>query len=87
MVKRYRIHFKSKGGDQYMKLLADNPQEARALALEAQARRHARFPLTFARMEENLTGEALKKEMERRKRDLARYDDDDLKIVSVKEFS
>ena len=85
-MKRYRIHFKSKGGDQYMKLLADNPQEARALALEAQGRRHARFPLTFARMEENLSGADLKKEMERRKRDLARYDEDDLKIASVKEI-
>jgi hypothetical protein len=86
-VKRYRIHFKSKVGDQYMKLLARNPEEARKLAEEAQTRRHARFPLTFQRLEESLTGEALKKEIERRKKDLARYDDGDLKIASVKEIS
>jgi hypothetical protein len=86
-MKRYRIHFKSKGGDQYMKLLARSPEEARKLAEEAQTRRHARFPLTFQRMEESLTGETLKRELERRKRDLARYDDADLKIASVKEIS
>jgi hypothetical protein len=85
-MKRYRVHFKSKGGDQFMSLQADNPQMARELALEAQERRHARFPLTFERMEQSLTGADLKKEMERRKRDLARYDEDDLKIASVKEI-
>lgn len=84
-MKRYQIHFKSKRGDQKMTLLADNPQEARQLAEEAQARRQARFPLTFSRMQENLTGQALADEMERRKVDLARYEEDDLKIASVKE--
>jgi hypothetical protein len=86
-MKRYRIHFKSKGGDQYRKLLARSPEEAKQLAERAQFRRHERFPLTFQRLEESLTGEALKKEMERRKKDLARYDDGDLKIASVKEIS
>jgi hypothetical protein len=84
-LKRYRIHFKSKRGDQYMKLMARNPEEAKNLAVKAQYRRQERFPLTFQRIEQSLTGAALKTEMERRKRDLARYEEDDLKIVSVKE--
>jgi hypothetical protein len=84
-LKRYRIHFKSKRGDQYMKLMARNPEEAQKLAEQAQFRRQARFPLTFQRIEQSLTGDALKKEMERRKRDLARYEEDDLKVASVKE--
>jgi hypothetical protein len=84
-LKRYRIHFKSKRGDQYMKLMARNPEEAQKLAEQAQFRRQARFPLTFQRIEQSLSGDALKKELERRKLDLARYEEDDLKVASVKE--
>jgi hypothetical protein len=85
-MKRWRIHFKSKDGDQVMTLLAETRQEAERAALAAQRQRHQRFPLTFARMEQNLTGDALKAEMEKRKRDLERYDADTLKIESVKEI-
>ena len=84
-MKRWRIHFKSPGGDQVMTLLAETRQEAEREAKRAQYRRHERFPLTFARMEQTLTGKALEAEMERRKRDLARYDEDTLKIESITE--
>ena len=41
-----------------MMLEAKSDDEARKLAEEAQARRHARFPLTFNRLEQSLqTGE------------------------------
>ena len=39
-----------------------------------------RFPLTFDRMNQNLTGKALEAEMEKRKRDLERYEKGNLKI-------
>ena len=54
-MKRWRIHFKSPGGDQVMTLLADSRQEAERAALAAQRQRHQRFPLTFARMSSGLT--------------------------------
>jgi len=70
-----------------MTLLADSRQEAERAALDAQRQRAGRFPLTFARMEQNLTGKALEAEMERRKRDLDRYEKDNLTIESIKEVS
>jgi len=84
-MKRWRIHFKSPGGDQVMTLLAETKADAEREAKRAQYRRHERFPLTFARMEQNLTGKALEAEMEKRKRDLERYDRDNLRIESIKE--
>jgi hypothetical protein len=85
--KRYRIHFRHKGGDQRMTLLARNRAEAEKLALAAQHRRESRFPLTFQRLEENesLTAEQKARELERRKRDQARYDGAGLKIASIEE--
>jgi hypothetical protein len=49
---RYRIVYKSKQGRQVMTVLADSKEDAKQQAEEAQARRHARFPLTFARLEQ-----------------------------------
>lgn len=52
-MKRYRITFKSKDGStQRMTLLANDRDEAQRLAERAQYRRHERFPLTFARLEQ-----------------------------------
>lgn len=102
-MKRYRITFKSKdGSSQRMTLLAKDPEEARRLAERAQFRRHERFPLTFARLEQaretgepgmlaidprlvgaGLTEAFVQAEIEKRKRDQARYDDGDLKVVKV----
>ena len=104
-MKRFRVTYKSKSGEvQRVTLLAASEDEAKQLADEAQSRRHARFPLTFARLDEaketgqpgllaidaRLGGEALteawvKAETEKRKRDQARYDDGDLKVVKVEE--
>jgi hypothetical protein len=86
-MKRWRIHFKSPGGDQVMTLLAETKSEAEREAKRAQFRRHERFPLTFDRMQTNLAGKALEAEMERRKRDLDRYEKDNLKIESIREVS
>jgi hypothetical protein len=105
-VKTFRVHFKSTGGGQVMLLEAKDSDEAKRLAERAQHRRHERFPLTFARLEEaaatgkpgqlaidpRLGGTALteawvKAETERRKRDVARYDDGDLKITKVEEVT
>lgn len=84
-MKRWRIHFKSPGGDQVMTLLADTKAEAEREAQRAQYRRQERFPLTFDRMEQNLTGKALEAEMEKRKRDLERYEKGNLKVASIRE--
>lgn len=84
-MRRWRIHFKSKEGDQVMTLLADTREKAEQEAIRAQARRHDRFPLTFARLEASLTGDALKTEMEKRRMDLARYDEARLKIAKIEE--
>jgi hypothetical protein len=84
-MKRWRIHFTSPGGDQMMTLLADTRQEAERAALESQRQRQGRFPLTFARIEENMSGKALEAEMEKRKRDLERYEINSLKIASITE--
>jgi hypothetical protein len=52
-VKRFRVTYKSKDGtSQLMTLLAKDAADAREQAEAAQARRHARFPLTFARLEQ-----------------------------------
>lgn len=89
---RYLVHFKSKGGDQYMELMAADRDEAKQLAERAQFRRHERFPLTFSRIQQahelgNLSKEQFKAELERRKRDVARYDDGDIKVASIKEVT
>jgi hypothetical protein len=104
-MKRFRVTFQSKDGSrQVMGLMAADKAEAQRLAERAQYRRHERFPLTFARLEQaretgnsgqlaidpRFGGKALteawvKAETEKRKRDQARYDDGDLKIVSVEE--
>jgi hypothetical protein len=104
-VKRYRVTYKSKDGSvQYVTVLAKDADDAKAQADASQARRHARFPLTFARLEQAketgqtgmlaidpkfggtaLTEAWVKAETERRKVDQARYDNNDLKIVSVGE--
>ena len=106
-MKRYRVTYKSKDGSlQYVQVLAADADDAKAQADAHQARRHARFPLTFARLEQaKETGQAgmlaidprfggkalteawVKAETERRKADQARYDDNNLKITSVKEVT
>ncbi len=89
-MKRYRITYKGKDGQQIMTLLAKDKDDAQRQAERAQYRRLDRFPLTFDRLEQahaagTLTPEQFKSEMERRKRDSARYDGD-LKIVNVEEM-
>ena len=84
-MKRWRITFKSPGGGQVMTLLADTRAEAEQEALRAQYRRQERFPLTFDRMNQNLSGKALEAEMEKRKRDLERYEKANLKIDKIEE--
>ena len=86
-MKRYRVIFKGKQSMQTMTLLAKDADEARRLAERAQFRRHERFPLTFARLEEakDLPPAQMKAELEKRKRDVARYDDGDMKITKVEE--
>ena len=58
--KRYRITFREKTGKHlYLHLLAADKDEAQRLAERAQYRRHDRFPLTFARLEQaKETGES-----------------------------
>ena len=103
-MKTYRVTFKGKNSTQSMRLVAKDEAEARELAEQAQARRHGRFPLTFARLEQAketgapgllaidpkkaggaLTEAFVKAEVEKRKRDQARYDDGELKITKVEE--
>lgn len=108
-MKRYRATYKSKSGLMYVALLAKDREDAKQQAAAYQARRHARFPLTFGRLEQSLeTGELhpmlaadpkmqafikaggdpkpfVKAEIERRKRDLARYEENDLKLVKIEE--
>lgn len=88
--KKFRVVFQGKKSLQYMTLMARNKEEAHQLAERAQYRRHERFPLAFERLEESrkkktITLEQFKAEVERRKRDQARYDDGELKIKSVEE--
>jgi hypothetical protein len=89
-IKSFIVHFKGKKSEQFMELQARDSGEARMLAERAQFRRHERFPLTFDRIQQahergDLDEKQLKAELERRKRDQGRYDDGELKIVSVKE--
>lgn len=89
-MKTFVVTFKGKASEQRMTLQARDQEEARRLAERAQFRRHDRFPLTFARLDQALEAGELSKELHRaevelRKRDLGRYDDGELKIVSVKE--
>lgn len=99
-MKRWRIHFKSKAGDQQMTLLARNRGEAELLAMNAQNRRAARYDITQQRLSESLErGEMSKEqhaaELERRKKDFSRYDivsgdtvgaaEAPLKIASIEE--
>ena len=103
-MKTFRVTFKGKDSSQTMYLDAESPEQAKLLAERAQFRRHERFPLTFARLDQALeTGEAgqlavdprfagaglteawVKAEREKRKRDEARYDSGELKIVKVEE--
>lgn len=51
-MKVFRVTFKGKDGVQYMRLVAKDAEEAKREAERAQFRRHERFPLTFARLEE-----------------------------------
>ena len=101
-MKAFRVTYKSKDGSfQYVTLLAADKADAEKQAAEYQARRHSRFDLTFARLEQaketgdtgmlavapgqTVTEAFVKAETERRKRDRARYDNDDLKVVKVEE--
>lgn len=51
-MKTFRVTFKGKNSSQVMRLVAKDEDEARQLAERAQFRRHERFPLTFARLEQ-----------------------------------
>lgn len=99
---RYRITFNDKSGKPlYLSLTAADKEEAHRLALVAQERRHARFPLTFHRLElaadtgktgqlavdprTDFTQAWVKAEVEKRKRDQGRYDDGTLKLVRIEE--
>lgn len=99
---RYRITFKDKTGQAlYLSLTAKDKLEAHRLALVAQRRRHARFPLTFYRLElaadtgrtgqlavdprTDFTQAWVKAEVEKRKRDQGRYDDDEFKLIRIEE--
>lgn len=84
-MKRYRVTYKGKDSRQYVTLLARSPEEARQLAEESQTRRHGRFPLTFARIEQTMKGKEMEREVERRQRDADRYDSGELKVASVEE--
>lgn len=102
-MKRYRIHYKSKAGDQYVTLLARNRQEAEVLANSYQQRRAGRYDVTMQNLEEGsghfggMSKDQLKAELERRKLDFSRYDivsgdsvgvaDAPLKVESIKEIS
>lgn len=49
--RRYRATFQHPDGNMYVTLYAADRDEAEKFAKEYQARREARFPLTFARLE------------------------------------
>jgi len=87
-LKKYRVVVKGKNSRIHMTLMARSKDEAEKLAGLSEHRRHGRFPLTFDRIQQahergELTSEQFKAEMERRKRDQARYDDSEFKIESV----
>jgi hypothetical protein len=86
-LKRYRILFKSKAGDQVVTLLARNRGEAEILAAAHQSRRAHRYDITHQRLSEALESGAMSKEkyaaeLERRARDFSRYD-----VVTQKEVA
>jgi hypothetical protein len=87
-VKRWRIHFKSKAGDQYVTLMARDRGEAELLAGAYQARRAGRYQVTMENLESGLghfggmDEKQSKAERERRERDFSRYD-----IVTQKEIA
>jgi hypothetical protein len=86
-LKRYRILFKSKAGNQMVTLLARNRGEAEILAAAHQSRRAGRYDITQQRLDEALERGELSKEeyaaeLERRARDFSRYD-----VVTQKEVA
>jgi hypothetical protein len=86
-LKRYRILFKSKAGDQMVTLLARNRGEAEILAAAHQARRATRYDVTHQRLAAELERGDISKEkyaaeLDRRARDFSRYD-----IVTQKEVA
>lgn len=106
-MKKYTVTFKGKDSIQYMSFVAKDAEDARRLAERLQFRRHERFPLTFARINEAAetgkmgllaadpkTGKMpaadvkrwAERETERRKRDEARYDSGELKVIKVEEM-
>jgi hypothetical protein len=91
-LKRYRVVFGPKGAIQHVTLYARNKGEAEMLAVEHQQRRHARFPLTFARLEQGvdftqpgkkLSAAEIKSETERRNQDQDRYEKGKVEILEV----
>jgi hypothetical protein len=78
-LKRFRILFKSKAGDQIVTLLARNRGEAEVLAAAHQSRRASRYDVTFQRLNASLekgelTADQHAAQVERRDRDFTRYD-------------
>lgn len=78
-LKRFRLTYKSKAGFQYVTLLARNKGEAEVLGSTHQASRARRYDITHQRIAAaleagDLTKEQHAAELERRKRDFARYD-------------
>lgn len=51
-MKKFNVTFKGKDSLQVMSIMAKDKEEAQLLAERVQFRRHERFPLTFARLEE-----------------------------------
>lgn len=74
------VHYKSKVGDQFVRLQARNRNEAEVLAGLHQQRRAGRYDITMQRLEAgegNFAGMTPKQraaELERRKLDFSRYD-------------
>jgi hypothetical protein len=84
-LKRFRIHFKSKAGDQFVTLMARNKAEAEVLAAAYQSRRATRYPITQERLAAKfqrgeIDGVRYAAEKQMRERDFSRYD-----IVTQKE--
>ena len=86
-LKRFRIHFKSKAGDQHVTLLARNKAEAEILAAAYQSRRAGRYDITMERLNASLergdlTKEQHAAEVQKREVDFSRYD-----VVTKKEVA
>lgn len=78
-LKRFRLVYKSKAGDQVVTLMARNKQEAELLGAAYQSRRAGRYDITQQRLNESLergdlSKEQHKAELERREKDFSRYD-------------